>query len=81
MKQNMSVEARKKKKHFGLVNIEVIIQTNPKDKLVMQIKHQKNMHVSIEHRKILLSKKLLQESYKLLKEPYSEKLLETYINA
>lgn len=77
----MSVEARKKKKHFGLVNIEVIIQTNPKDKLVMQIKHQKNMHVSIEHRKILLSKKLLQESYKLLKESYSEKLLETYINA
>ena len=77
----MSVEARKKKKHFGLVNIEVIIQTNPKDKLVMQIKYQKNMHVSIEHRKILLSKKLLQESYKLLKESYSEKLLETYINA
>lgn len=77
----MSVEARKKKKHFGLVNIEVIIQTNPKDKLVMQIKHQKNMHVSIEHRKILLSKKLLQESHKLLKESYSEKLLETYINA
>ena len=77
----MSVEARKKKKHFGLVNIELIIQTNPKDKLVMQIKLQKNMHVSIEHRKILLSKKLLQESYKLLKESYSEKLLETYINA
>ena len=51
----MSGEARKRK-HFILVNIEVIIQTYSKDKLGTQLELQKSMYVSIEHGKILLPK-------------------------